>query len=94
MLYRVSNPEKHPFKQEIEDIENDSGLKVHHLYSTEMKEQELEYNADLLKEKMDLSGKFYICGPPSYIQDNQNYLQELGVASENVYFQFFGPPAS
>ena len=50
------------------------------------------YNAQFLGTKIkDKSCKVYICGPPSFMQDSMNFMQEIGIPSENVFHEYFGP---
>ena len=35
--------------------------------------------------------KFYICGPPGFIEASIKHLDSLGVDPENVLYENFGP---
>ena len=45
-------------------------------------------NKDYLKEKInDFSKQFYVCGPPSFVEDIQKALEELGASSDSVVIE-------
>lgn len=35
--------------------------------------------------------EFYFCGPIPFMKNINKYLKEMGVAAENIHFEFFGP---
>jgi len=93
LIYRASDAESHPFKEEITQLADEGGLKVHWLYSNEMKENGIEFTTETIKNLIgDVNGKFFIVGPEGFLQDSQKYLRQAGVGSENIFFCFFGPP--
>lgn len=45
----------------------------------------------LLKEKTNMAGDYYICGPVSFMQSVIRDLKMLGVDKQSIHFEFFGP---
>jgi nitric oxide dioxygenase len=46
---------------------------------------------DILKQFISENADYFICGPVPFMKAVINYLKELGVASENIHYEFFGP---
>merc|ERR1719323_734830 len=82
----------HPFRSEIESILSYEGTSVHWMYS-ENKDPDAEYTAgNLDKLVLDKSSKVYICGPPGFIMDSVKMMEEIKVPTDNILYEFFGPP--
>ena len=68
-----------------------SGSKVHWLYSKDSDCQQ-KFNEEFLESEIeDKTSNVYICGPPSFINDSLNIMENIGVPTENVYYEYFGP---
>jgi ferredoxin-NADP reductase len=49
-------------------------------------------NGALLESLLaDLDAEFYICGPIAFMADLQTELEELGVSSDQIHSESFGP---
>ena len=58
-----------------------------------LQDEDAQFTADNLKKIVaDKSSKVYVCGPPAFIMDSVKLMEEIGVASDNVLYEFFGPP--
>ena len=70
---------------------NRSGSKVHWLYSNDSNCHH-KFNAEFIESEIeDKSCTVYICGPPSFISDSLNIVEQIGVPTENVFYEYFGP---
>jgi hypothetical protein len=43
---------------------------------------------DILKQFISENADYFICGPVPFMKAVINYLKELGVASENIHYEF------
>ena len=107
LIYRASDEASHPFRGEIETVMGQGGAAVHWMYSDNkvslryleklffiviFQEDSAKYNSENLDRLItDKSSKVYICGPPGFITDSVRLLEEIGVPSENVLYEYFGP---
>ena len=56
-------------------------------------EEAAQFTSDNLNNIVsDKNSKVYICGPPAFIMDSVKLMEEIGVPTENVLYEFFGPP--
>ncbi|KIL51152.1 NO-inducible flavohemoprotein [Jeotgalibacillus campisalis] len=46
---------------------------------------------DLLKKTLDTSSVVYLCGPPPFMKAVLHSLNQLGVPSDRIHYEFFGP---
>ncbi|CAM1341360.1 NO-inducible flavohemoprotein [Tenacibaculum amylolyticum] len=93
------NSEKQAFAKEIKELEKEN-ISISTIYSEPIDTDELGKNYDykgfLTKEillDLDISNEsdFYFCGPTLFMANTLHILEELGIASENIYYEFFGP---
>ena len=70
---------------------NSSGSKVYWLYSNDSDCQQ-KFNEEFLESEIkDKTSNVYICGPPSFISDSLGIMEKIGVPTENVFYEYFGP---
>ena len=93
LIYRASDPSSHPFREEIESVMSQGGVTVHWMYSSDHLFSAKYNAANLDRYITDKASKVYICGPGGFITDSVKLLTEIGVANENILYEYFGPDA-
>ena len=96
-IQAVQNSSIHPFKDDIENIAKLNGIKSTVFYASPLAEdtEGIDYNykgyisKEFLKENVDLSSDFYICGPPIFMKIVKNHLIDLGVDESRINFELF-----
>lgn len=96
-IQAVQNSEVHPFKDDIESLANLRGIKNTVFYSkplaTDKEGVDYDYtgyvNKDFLKENVNLSSDFYLCGPPPFMKALENTLLDLGVEKSRINYELF-----
>lgn len=100
-VHAAKNGEVHAFYDEVcETIEKLENARKHFVYAkpTEKdyakKQFDSEGYLDLAKLRSIVTNKeaqFYICGPVEFMKATVINLEKLGVADENIHYEFFGP---
>ncbi|MCM3162071.1 NO-inducible flavohemoprotein [Metabacillus litoralis] len=102
-IHAAKNGEVHAFAEETQkSIQSLANAKECIIYETtnelDRKNQnfiaEGYLNAELLNKLIDKNGAFYICGPVAFMKNVIGYLEDLGVKTENIHYEFFGPSVS
>ena len=93
LIYSARTPDELLFRARLEDIANSSG-RIRCLLTVTGPAGEAwdgyvgRIGADLLTEAgVDLNARFYVCGPPSMIQDMVGMLDGLGVPPERIDYE-------
>ncbi|RNB92454.1 NO-inducible flavohemoprotein [Brevibacillus fluminis] len=102
-IHSTQNGDTHAMKAQIEELASKhSQLSVHWCY-TQPTEQDRAAGAFEKEGYIDLAwlkqvlpttdAAFYFCGPVSYMKAVHSYLTEMGAASADLHYEFFGPAA-
>ncbi|MET3291874.1 UNVERIFIED_CONTAM: nitric oxide dioxygenase [Brevibacillus sp. OAP136] len=102
-IHSTQNGDTHAMKAQIEELASKhSQLSVHWCY-TQPTEQDRAAGAFEKEGYIDLAwlkqvlpttdAAFYFCGPVSYMKAMHSYLTEMGAASADLHYEFFGPAA-
>jgi len=94
-LHACENTQQHSFSKYL----NDLATKNNHLQTMTWFNQTTEgadftglMNLSVIETQLPLSnGDFYLCGPAGFMAFIKNQLGELGVKSENIHYEIFGP---
>lgn len=88
-IYSARNESLHPFDKDIRSLmESMEDAKYVTLYS---ETGDGFITKEVLATNAILSGDVYVCGPAGFMEAMINYLLELGVANEQIHYEFFGP---
>ncbi len=96
-IQAVPNSSVHPFKDDITYISDLKGIKNTVFYAqpldTDVEGQDYHFtgfvNKDFLKDNVNLSADFYICGPPPFMKAIEKSLLELGVEQSRITYELF-----
>lgn len=96
-IQAVQNSSLHPFKNDIESIAKIKNIKNTVFYSKPLDEDKkgLDYdytgyiNKEFLKDNINLSSDFYLCGPPPFMKAVESNLIELGVDKSKINYELF-----
>jgi len=97
LIYRAQDISSHPFRGEIEELlSSGTNCKAHWLYeSNEDQDPSARFTEENLKKLIpDKGSRVYICGPPGFIQDSVKHLKQLGISTESIIYEYFGPDQS
>ncbi|MGO0059129.1 NO-inducible flavohemoprotein [Brevibacillus fluminis] len=103
-IHATQNSGTHAMKAQIEELASKhSQLSVHWCY-TQPTEQDRAAGAFEKEGYIDLAwlkqvlpttdAAFYFCGPVSFMKAVRSYLAEMGAASADLHYEFFGPAAN
>jgi len=101
-LHACENIEQHSFERRLtqltahENIFQHTWYKTGHVVSKHMTERQKFHHGymDLSSIENDLplaTANFYLCGPIAFMQFAKKQLLTLGVASERIHYEVFGP---
>ncbi|MEK4665774.1 NO-inducible flavohemoprotein [Priestia sp. FSL H7-0729] len=103
-LHASPNGQSHAFRDNVNSLaERNQGVKAYYCYTQPaVSDRENEYfhkegymDAVWLRQVIDeLDATYYLCGPVSFMRSVYTELQALGVAADNIHYEFFGPKAS
>ncbi|WP_017689235.1 hypothetical protein [Paenibacillus sp. PAMC 26794] len=103
-LHASPNGQSHAFRDYVDSLaKRNPGVKAYYRYTQpEDADRENEYfhkegymDAIWLRQVIDeLDSTYYLCGPVSFMRGVYTELQALGVAADNIHYEFFGPKAS
>lgn len=88
-IYSARTKNLHPFDQDIrslmESLENGT-------YKTLYSEEGDGYiTKEIIQEYAHLDGDVYVCGPVGFMEAMINHLLDIGLAKDNIHYEFFGP---
>ena len=46
---------------------------------------------ELLEDMIDVNGEVYVCGPVPFMEKMISELRALGMADDQIHYEFFGP---
>ncbi|WKA50439.1 NO-inducible flavohemoprotein [Planococcus liqunii] len=88
-LHAARNESLHAFDQDIQKYANSMENAA---YKTLYSDQPDGYiTREVLKEMVDVTGDVYVCGPVPFMEQMIRELRSLGMAEEQIHFEFFGP---
>ena len=104
-LHACKTPAQHSFKSRVEVLQNTFGVKAYTWYeSSEEKPSQIQHEENIKFGGMELEhlsqdlpkkdGDFYLCGPIGFMASMKKQLLNLGVSSERIYYEVFGPHQS
>lgn len=103
-LHASPNGQSHAFRDHVNSLaERNQGVKAYYCYTqpavsdheNELFHKEGYMDAVWLRQVIDeLDATYYLCGPVSFMRSVYTELQTLGVAVDNIHYEFFGPKAS
>lgn len=100
-IHAAINGTTHAMHEHVKELSNQSENIEYYLCYEKPTEKDL-LNKEYTKEGyMDLpwidsivkdkNASFYFCGPIPFMKTVNNTLKELGISSDKIYFEFFGP---
>ncbi|MBY0119062.1 NO-inducible flavohemoprotein [Paenibacillus sp. FSL H8-0317] len=103
-LHASPNGQSHAFRDHVNSLaERNQGVKAYYCYTqpegsdrtNNHFHKEGYMDAAWLRQVIDeLDSTYYLCGPVSFMRAVYTELQALGVAADNIHYEFFGPKAS
>lgn len=101
LLYATRDGDHHPMKDEIETLARDNAA-IHTLVWYEApRPQDQPGQGFTHGGRIDLSvvdaallptdGRYYVCGPDAFMQQQRTALRERGIAAERIQCEVFGP---
>lgn len=103
-LHASPNGQSHAFRDHVNNLaERNQSVNAYYCYTqpaasdreNEFFHKEGYMDAVWLRQVIDeLDATYYLCGPVSFMRSVYTELQALGVAADNIHYEFFGPKAS
>jgi ferredoxin-NADP reductase len=98
-IHACENGAVHAFRDEVLSLANRRpGISVHFCYrnpdpdANDVFHSQGLVNRDTLQQLLPLDDyDIYLCGPRLFMQANWRLLRSLGIASERIHYEFFGP---
>jgi nitric oxide dioxygenase len=95
-LHACENSEQHSFNHRTTQLINQHSWQQHIWYRNETDESDYIHQGmmDLTQVALPIErGDFYLCGPVAFMQFAKKQLLHLGVSSERIHYEVFGPHA-
>lgn len=96
-LHACENKEQHSFQNRVSELASQNDW-LHTTWYRESEKPEENIEAgfmDLTKQSLPIeNGHFYLCGPVVFMQFAKQQLINLGVATDNIFYEVFGPHAN
>ncbi|PKG56493.1 NO-inducible flavohemoprotein [Shewanella sp. Choline-02u-19] len=103
-LHACEGVEQHSFNQRVEALGKSLDLQHHTWYRDITKSNEVVADSNIHQGFMNFAtvrdslpidnGDYYLCGPVAFMQFAKQQLLELGVKSDRIHYEVFGPHAS
>lgn len=103
-IHAAQNGDVHAFREQVNALaEKNRQLSVYYCYNQPTErdlEQQLFHKEGYIDSPwlqsiiMDTSAAYYFCGPTPFMSAINGILQQWGVPSPDIHFEFFGPAAS
>lgn len=94
-LHACENPSQHSFLKRNQNLSKDMNLTLHSWYQVEAPEGGNTYHGFMDISRIDglplADGAFYLCGPVGFMSFAKQQLLALGVDSERIHYEVFGP---
>jgi nitric oxide dioxygenase len=95
-LHACNNTNEHSFNQRVLALSHILPLQHHTWYANDESTSQYIHHGFMdisdIKDTLPLTnGDFYICGPVAFMQFAQQQLIALGVPSERIHYEVFGP---
>lgn len=99
-IHATTNGNIHALKEEVDELANRENVRRFYFYDSPTEEDQRNNNFDVegfvtaewLKENVTIvDTDFYFCGPVPFMKAMNRALKQLGVDSEKIHFEFFGP---
>ncbi len=95
-LHACETPDQHSFKKRIKALQGKLNLTSHTWYKNEAVNSENIHHGfmDLSQIQDELpinDGDFYLCGPVAFMQFAKQQLTTLGIDSDRIIYEVFGP---
>ncbi|MFP3323974.1 NO-inducible flavohemoprotein [Planococcus sp. SIMBA_160] len=88
-LHAARNETLHAFDKDIQQYVAAMGnAKYKTLYSDEPQGY---ITRDILEDMVDANGEVYVCGPVPFMEKMISELRALGMADDQIHYEFFGP---
>lgn len=101
LLYATTDGDHHPMKEEVESLAaQHAGVVAHVCYEaplgSDMRGRDYHTHGRLDLAALDstslpANGRYYVCGPDAFMQQQRDALRARGIAPERVQFEVFGP---
>lgn len=100
-IYSIPNSQNHSFKDEIDLLAQDEGVKKTIFYTRPFNNEELGKDFDVrgriskewMEENLPKDGDFYFCGPIPFMKNIYQNLISMGIKKEQINYEMFGPGA-
>ena len=99
-LHACENGAVQPFREELTGLSQKlSNYQLSFVYKNPSQddrnlpnyEKQGYMDAELLRNHVKTDADYYVCGPVPFMKTIITYLKELGVDSEKIHYEFFGP---
>lgn len=100
LMYSLPNSEYYAFDEEIKALHQQSThIKSTVVYTRPTEKDKVERIYDIegrltkeyLRSQISLDAKVYLCGPVEFMRSMYKYLTDIGVLSDNIYYESFVP---
>lgn len=96
-IQALQNSNIHPFKDDIDFIAKNKGIKNTVFYDSPLSTDVLgenytvegRINKEWIKNNIPLNSDFYFCGPPPFMKAIEASLLELGVSADKINYELF-----
>ncbi|OOV88153.1 NO-inducible flavohemoprotein [Oceanospirillum linum] len=101
-LHACENDAQHSFKHRIKELSKHLSFSAHTWYNQSQDDHSVAVNGlhtglmslEAIQSELPVSaGDFYLCGPVAFMAFIKKQLLELGVRSEQIHYEVFGPHA-
>ncbi|TFD99687.1 NO-inducible flavohemoprotein [Jeotgalibacillus sp. R-1-5s-1] len=93
-IHAARNEEVRAFEREVQDAMNQlSSGESYVIYEQKGLSGDFEgyLNTEMLKEIVRKDSLVYVCGPASFMEAGIRGLQDCGLSSDQIHYEFFGP---
>ncbi|MCA9265030.1 MAG: 2Fe-2S iron-sulfur cluster binding domain-containing protein [Planctomycetales bacterium] len=104
LFYGIANSNHHTFREQLESLAAESSnVRIHTAYSRPLEQDKMgrEYDSPgridlkLLRSVLPSNNfDFFVCGPPTFMQDVLGSLRAWGVPEQSIHAEAFGPAAA
>ncbi|WP_019241769.1 MULTISPECIES: NO-inducible flavohemoprotein [Bacillus] len=98
VLHAMKNPSLQPFANELMEMKKTlANLETSYFFDEVDTENTPTFSYKMGRiqlqdvNELNQEGVFYVCGPVPFMKSMVNELTQLGIASEQIHYEFFGP---